>query len=73
MSKPSKKNNLPDFSGQSKIMFYTEGNSAALLLENKAGQRATARMNFPTAEAALGWCRQNLTTLVYMPVNLEAN
>jgi len=73
MSKPSKKNNLPDFSGQSKIMFYTEGNPAALLLENKAGQRATSGMNFPTAEAALGWCRQSGVMLVYCPVNLSAN
>jgi hypothetical protein len=49
-------------------MFISEGNPAAMLVENKAGRRKTSGMKFPTAEAALGWCRQNLTTLVYFPV-----
>ena len=73
MSKPNPKNKLPDFSGQSKTMFYNEGNPTALLVVNRAGRRKTSGMDFPTAEAALGWCRQNLTTLVYCPVSPSAN
>ena len=73
MSKPNEKNKLPDFSGQSKTMFYTEGNPLAALVTNRAGKRSKSEMQFTTAEAALSWCRQNLTTLVYMPVNLAGN
>ena len=73
MPKPHKGFMPPEFSGQSKIMFINEGNPAAMLVESKAGRRTTSGMSFPTAEAALGWCRQNLTTLVYFPVNPTAN
>lgn len=73
MSKPSADNQPPDFSGQSKIMFYSEGNPAAMLVTNRAGRRKCTAMDFPTAEAALGWCRKHLAVLVYMPVNLARN
>lgn len=54
-------------------MFYSEGNPAAMLVTNRAGRRKCTAMDFPTAEAALGWCRKHLAVLVYMPVNLARN
>ena len=67
--------NLPDLSGQSKIMFFNEGNSLpAMLVTNKSGRRKVRSLEMATAEAALAWCRANLAMLVYMPTaRLEAN
>jgi hypothetical protein len=59
--------------GPTKTMFYTEGNSAASLVTNKAGRHQARTMKFTTAEAALGWCRKNATMLVYFPFNLAHN
>jgi len=73
MSKPKAKNPLPEFPGQSKIMFYTEGNPLALLMTSKAGRRNVGNMRMPTAEAALAWCRKNMFMLVYMPYAVERN
>jgi len=73
MSKPSAENQLPDFSGQSKIMFYSEGNPAAMLVTNRAGRRKSSTMTFATAEAALAWCRKHLAVMVYLPMNLARN
>jgi len=53
-----------------KTMFYMEGNPAASLVTNTGGLRQESIMEFPKAEAALDWCRQNSCTLVYSPVNL---
>ena len=63
----------PDLSGYSKILFYTEGGTMAVLVENKGGNRSTSPKPFKTAEKALGWCRKNAVMLVYYPVNLERN
>ena len=73
MSKPSAENQLPDFSGQSKIMFYSEGNPAAMLVTNRAGRRKSSTMTFATAEAALAWCRHSGAMMVYCPVALDRN
>ena len=73
MSKPNPKNHLPDFAGQSKIMFVNEGNPLAMLVTNKAGRRNIGHLQMATAEAALAWCRKNMTMLVYLPIRLEAN
>ena len=73
MSKPRDAFNPPDFSGQSKIMFYNEGNPAAMLVMNKGGRRQISTMEFPKAEVALAWCRQRGVILVYIPVNLDRN
>jgi hypothetical protein len=73
MSEPPDGFNPPVFSGQTKTMFYNEGNPAALLIINKAGKRVQSTMDFPKAEAALNWCRQHACTLVYMPVDLAKN
>ncbi len=63
----------PDLSGLAKIMFYTEGNPAAILVSNKFGRRTSKAMQFTTADRALAWCRKNLTVLVYLSVNLQGN
>jgi hypothetical protein len=73
MTKPHAGFNAPAPAGQSKTMFYTEGNPAAVLVTDTAGRMKKANMEFATAEAALGWCRQNGANLFYMPVNLQAN
>ena len=72
MSKPQK-GTAPDLSGQSKILFYNEGRTMAVLVKNRAGKHSSAPVDFVSAEAALGWCRKNATMMVYCPVNLQAN
>jgi len=62
---------MPTASGMvSKTMFYTEGNSTASLVIEKAGKPVEKKMEFKNAEAALHWCRQNGSNLYYMPVNI---
>lgn len=67
MSKPRAGNIPPDFSGQSKILFVTEGNPIALLLTHLAGRRRSSPMKFPRAEAALAWCRRKGVMMLYCP------
>ena len=71
--KQPQNDDAPDLSGHSKILFYTEGGTMAVLVENKGGNRSTLPKPFKTAEIALGWCRKNALLLVYCPVNLERN
>jgi len=73
MKIPNAGNSLPDFAGQSKILFCNEGNPIAMLLTNRAGRRQTAQRRFASAEAALSWCRRSSAVLVYFPVALERN
>jgi hypothetical protein len=73
MSKPHEGFNLANFAGQTKTMFYNEGNPAAMLVTNKAGRRRVSTMDFPAAETALAWCRHHSTTFVYCPVDLAKN
>jgi len=73
MRKPPEGIKMPDYSGQTKTMFYVEGNTVASLVTNRAGKHVQRVMPFPKAEAALDWCRQHSTVLVYFPVRLEAN
>jgi hypothetical protein len=62
-----------NYASTSKTMFYTEGNSAASLVTNKAGRHQARTMKFLTAEAALGWCRKHTAMLVYLPLNPAHN
>ena len=71
--KQPQNSDAPDLSGHSKILFYNEGGTMAVLVENKLGVRSTVPKPFKTAEIALGWCRKNAVLMVYCPVNLEAN
>ena len=73
MSKPQGGFKPTGFPGQTKTMFYNEGNPAALLVTNKAGRRVQNTMPFPKAEAALDWCRQHSCVFVYLPVDLAKN
>lgn len=73
MPKPHSGFNLPASAGQTKTMFYNEGNPAATLITEKAGKHTERIMRFVTAEAALGWCRNHGVNLFYMPLRLEAN
>ena len=54
-------------------MFYIEGNPVASLVTNKGARHEERAMTFPQAEAALAWCRKNVCTLVYSPVDLTKN
>lgn len=73
MPTPQSGFNLPASAGQTKTMFYNEGNPAAMLVINRAGRRSVKTMSFPKAEGALAWCRHNGATLVYCPVALDRN
>jgi len=73
MEKPNSGFNPAQFAGQTKTMFYNEGNPAALLVTNKAGKRVQSVMEFPKAEAALAWCRRYGAMLVYCPLDLAKN
>lgn len=73
MKKPQKAFTPPDLSGQTKILFCHEGISTAMLLTNTAGRRETSARKFTTAEAALAWCRQTATMMIYCPANAAAN
>ena len=73
MPKPNASFTPPDFSGQTKILFCSEGNPIAMLVTNKKGRHNVGRMKFPAAEAALVWCRRNGVALVYFPVNPDRN
>lgn len=70
MSKPHKKINAGRVPVQTKTMFYTEGNPAALLVTNLAGRRSKKTMAFPTAELALAWCRSHGSNLFYTATNI---
>ena len=63
---------VPDFSGQTKIMFATEGNPTAMLLTNKGGKRKMDAKPM-SAEAAFVWCRKNAVMFVYCPANPSQN
>lgn len=73
MSQPPESFTPPDFSGQTRIMFFNEGNPVAMLVTKKAGRRNVGGLKFATAEQALAWCRENSTMMVYCPVNLAGN
>ena len=73
MNSPIAGNNLPDFSGQTKILIYSEGNPVSLLMTNRSGKRRTTTKTFPQAEAALAWCRHSGAMMVYCPVALDRN
>jgi hypothetical protein len=73
MKSPKAGNNLPDFSGQSKILFFNEGNPVAILVTRRVGQQKAINRRFDSGEAALAWCRRNTAILVYCPVALERN
>jgi hypothetical protein len=73
MKKPFKGFMPPDFSGQSQIVFCTEGNPVAMVVTNRAGRRRISSRNFPQAEAALAWCRHNGATMVYSPIVPDRN
>jgi hypothetical protein len=57
----------PDISGQKLVLFFTEGQNAAMLVSNKAGRRNVGGMKLATPEAALAWCRSQGATFVYLP------
>ena len=73
MKKPQQPFTPPDLSGQTKILFCNEGNSTAMLITNTLGRRKTSVQNFPTAEAALAWCRRTATMMIYCPANAAGN
>lgn len=58
---------VPVMTGESKILFYTEGNSIALLLVHRAGRHRTRNLRFESPEKALGWARKHGLMMVYSP------
>ena len=73
MPKPNTKHTLPDFSGQTKMLFITEGNPTALLVKTNGFKRQSGVMKMATAEAALAWCRAHAAMLIYTPLNAAVN
>ena len=73
MNQPHEGNTLPPIGGQTKILFVNEGNPLALFHENRGGKRRQSCLKFSTVEAALAWCRQTATVLVYCPANVSLN
>ena len=59
MPKPHSGFNQPAPAGQTKTMFYNEGNPVAILVTTRAGRVRQTSLDFATAEAALAWCRSN--------------
>jgi len=68
MKKPSDGFIAPDFSGQSQILFCTEGNPIVSIVTNRSGRRRISTRNFHQAEAALAWCRARGIVMVYCPI-----
>lgn len=73
MSQPRKGFIPPDFSGQTKILFFNEGQPTAILVTNDDGARSAEPKTFTTAARALAWCRRHAIMMIYLPVNLAGN
>lgn len=48
-------------------LFFTEGQSVGILVENRGGRRRSQTLSLATAEAALAYCRANAAALLYLP------
>jgi hypothetical protein len=59
----------PDFSGETKILFVTEGNSIAML----SNRPEPSPMEFRSPAAALAWCRKRGVMMLYTPRDPSAN
>jgi hypothetical protein len=69
MSQPQKR--IP---AHNKTVFYTEGQTTAVLVERLGGRRRQQLLGVTTAEALLTWCRANAAALLYLPTpDPEAN
>ena len=73
MKKPHLPFTPPDLSGQTKILFCSEGNPTAMLLTNTAGNHQFSPKQFPEIEAALAWCHRTATIMIYCPANAAGN
>jgi hypothetical protein len=70
MNTPNDENKPPAMPVTIKTMFYTEGNPAGLLVENRGGRRSKKLMPFDTAEAVLACCRKHGSNLYYTAINI---
>jgi len=68
MKQPPDSFKAPDFSGQTKILFFTEGSPTALLVTNVGRRHNVGGMKFATAFAAFSWCRRQGVAFVYFPL-----
>ena len=64
---------LPGTFGQSKTVFYIDGEPAGVLVENVNGRRRKRVLKLATAEAALAWCRSHASALVFLPADAARN
>ncbi len=62
MSQPQKRT-----PAHNKTVFYTEGQTTAVLVERSGNRRHQQLLGVTTAEALLGWCRANAAALLYLP------
>ncbi len=63
MSQPQKR-----FEAHDKTVFYTEGQTLAVLVERNAqGRRRRRVLRVATAEGLLAWCRDHAAALLYLP------
>jgi hypothetical protein len=52
-----------------RVLFFTDGNPRAVLVENNSGHHSTKTMRFPKVDAALDWCRKQKAVLVVLPAS----
>lgn len=50
-----------------KTVYYTEGQTMAVLVTREGRKRSWQVLGSTSAEALLQWCRANAAALVYMP------
>lgn len=56
-----------DFFNYRKTVFYTEGQTAGILVTLRGRRRQAQSISMATAEAALAYCRANAAALLYLP------
>jgi hypothetical protein len=56
-----------DLFSQSQTMFYTEGQTTAVLVTRNGEALQHTHHHFPTAHRAFAWCRKHRAGFVYMP------
>lgn len=63
----------PDLFGQnSQTMFYTEGQTIAVLVTRKGEKMEHSHPRFLTAHLALTWCQTNRAGFIYVPAELNS-
>lgn len=73
MGKPRGKLTVPDFSGQSQTMFYTDGARSGLLYTRRGRSESVKPVRMKSAIVALAWCQARRVCFVYLPADVKGN